>query len=136
MIDPRALMLALGMHLTGSDFDEFAYRVKLLHYACHDIHAPCAVVYAVADVESGYRMRGARSLMGCQPYGSPDWQQARCGAQSIVTSLRICGTLNRALTRYVSPSGTCTTTRRWRRRAAHYVATVHRIMNRIGGVRD
>lgn len=134
MIDPRALMLALGLHVAPADFEAYAVRVKMLDYACHDVHAPCLVVFAVAFQESGLRLRGARYLMGCRPYVDDDWRQARCGARSIVTSLRVCGRLNRALTRYVSPTGTCTTTRRWRRRAARYVARVRHTMERIGRV--
>lgn len=150
MTDPRIILAALGTlcHVavhTPAETEAFLVRAKLVEYACDDAHASdhgvsCAIVHAVAWQESTYRTRGARTLLGCRPYGSDDWRQARCAVRSLITGVARCRSVGGALSRYVSQLGVCVIPRgrRYRReraRVAAYVGRVERVARAIGGLR-
>lgn len=82
--------------------DAFTVRAKLIEYACRDARLRrCSIVHGIAFVESGYRLRSALSpLTGCNPYGTDDWQQARCAVRAVTAALHRCRSIDRALVRY------------------------------------
>lgn len=108
-------------------------RIELLVGACREAQVRrCAFVVGIAFVESGLRVRRDAPLAGCKPYSLDDARQARCAARSWNTSLRVCRTIPRTLTRY--QYGACVVPRRFHRarvRAARYVALVRRVASTV-----
>lgn len=85
---------------------------------------------AVCVAESGLQLRQRdASLCGCQPYNTDGTTQARCVARSLAAGLTRCGTVERAINRYVT--GRCSAPRRptrgaveWRSLLVRYRAIV------------
>lgn len=141
MVDPRAAavvaaLLSLGAPVrTPSQRDAVIVRAKLIDYACSDAGVSCAILHGIAEAESGYRVRDERSripLMGCHPYTTDDWQQARCAVRAWRAALRRCRTVRRALARYQFGECVVPRSRRAARRAtARYVRVVTAFAARV-----
>ncbi len=122
--------------------DAITVRAKLIEYACRDARLrQCSIAHGIAFVESGYRLRNARSpLTGCNPYGTDDWQQARCAVRAVNAALHRCRSIDRALVRYQYGECAVPRGRRYRRAraaSARYVRNVMMIATRVAreGVR-
>jgi hypothetical protein len=134
---PSAIVTRWGRNFRVSVRAALFHRAQMITDAAREAGVDPFLAVSICWMESGLRLRNRMaSLCGCQPYATSDEEQVSCMVRSLRTSLRVCGSTDGAVSRYVwgrceLATGTSARQQHWRAHVEHYLMVRERVQYRI-----